>query len=291
LQFNFFDTIELQAAKGQTILPSDDILFGGFSWTSFMDEFAVPLSINPDTSAAGTVFRRQPQLGYSHALNDFNRVSTAIELGPGDDFTLVNADDQRLRRWPDLIMRWRWSDSTNPRTGNSFMVAALVRALGREDVTYQEDFATGWGINAMLKLNAFQEDDFFVGCVAGKGIGSYIFGFLPSAAAPPDNMPAGGPESGELVALGNLGTYIGYTRVWRPGYSQSNVGAGFASADTTTAMPLNAIHEVANTWINHEWRITSAFAVGVEYQYAMREVRDGNSGDDHRAMLSAQFFK
>ena len=104
-------------------------------------------------------------------------------------------------------------------------------------------------------------------------------------------LPAGGPDAGRLAALGNLGTYLGYTHVWSPGFSQSSAGVGYASADTTPEMPVNAIHQVANTWINHEWRITSTLALGAEYQFAMREARNGNDGDDHRVMLSVQFFQ
>ncbi|MEX2118045.1 MAG: hypothetical protein WD847_00430 [Pirellulales bacterium] len=289
-EIHFFDTAEIRQLKGQVALPSSDVIYGGFTWTTFMDEYAVPISMIADATSAGTVFRRQAQLGYFHVLNELWSLSAAIEHGPNDDFTLVNTGDERLRRWPDLVLRLRWGSSPDPRVGSSLHVATLLRSIGREDVTFVEDFTTGWGISVMMKAETWDQNHLFVGFVGGEGIGSYIFGFTPDKAAPPDNMPAAGPLSGNLTALANHGAHIGYQHVWCPDWSQSNIGFGYAYAETTAAMPVTAARRLKNAWINHQWRINPAISLGVEYHYADREVRSGLDGDNHRIMVVTQFL-
>ena len=290
-QIEFLEDADIRHIKAQAALPSSDLLYAGSTWTTFMDEFAVPISLNPDSTSAGVVFRRQPQLGYYRPIDECSGLSTAIELGPSDDYTLVATDDERLRRYPDWIVRWRWSDSRDPRFGSSLHVATLVRALGRENTAFEEDFALGWGISTMLKLAASERDHLFAGFVGGEGIGSYLFGFLPREAAPADNMPAGGPEGGELIALPNYGTHFGYRRVWSPDRLQSNVGFGYAFAEATADMPPNAARHLTNAWINHQWQVSAAISVGLEYHYAIRDVQSGREGDNHRVTLGTQFLK
>jgi hypothetical protein len=58
----------------------------------------------------------------------------AIEESPEFDYSLVATDDARLQRYPDLVARLHWTNSSNFMTNSSFHIAALLRSLGREDV-------------------------------------------------------------------------------------------------------------------------------------------------------------
>lgn len=281
------DTVRVRHLKGQVATAATGgFLYGGSSWTTFMDEHALPKSLCQDTTSAGTVFRRQAQMGYTHLFNHGWSSSIAIENGADNDFALLTpATDERLHRYPDLITRLHWASSNDVYTNSTFHVAALVRGIGFEDVAFNERFATGWGVSTMGKIRVIGYDTMFAGFVGGEGIGSYIYGFQPAAA---DVMPAAGPNAGAFVPLTNYGAHIGYSRVWCPGKSITNVGYGYAYAESTDDMLATSARRLQNAWINHEWRLTSVLAVGVEYHYAIREVRDGTEGDNQRFMLTVQ---
>lgn len=288
IQFDLFDTVRVRQFRGQAAdLPFGGILYGGSTYTTFMDEHAVPISIMADTTAAGAVYRIQPQLGYWIPVGRCWSTSVAIEHGPEKDSTLLDpVDDVRLYRYPDLVLRLRYASSRVERTNSTFHVAALVRGMGYEDITSSEHFATGWGVSVMGKMRVWGRDKLLAGCVGGEGIGSYIFGFTSEG---PNNMPAAGPDAGRLTALSNIGAHIGYKRVWCPDRFLTHLGYGYAHADTTVEMP-TGVKDVHNLWMNHQWRVSNTVSFGVEYHYAIRELREGTQGDTHRVLFAAQFL-
>lgn len=303
-QLDFFDGVQLRLATGQVAVGSG-VLYGGKTWTTFMDEYAVPTSIAADTTAAGTVFRRLAQLGYSfpiHHNNNF-RGFIAIEEPTTSDYTVFTSrlptrSDVALQRYPTLVGRLHWVDCRDWRHNSSLHLAGMLRGMGREDDRANEDFEPGWGLTFMAKFRPTEsgKNTFYAGVVAGKGIGNYIFGFShPGSVTPNDNKPAASLSRGQLSAQKNLGAHFGFTRTWDESTS-TNFGYGYAYTESTAAMPTSAARRLQNSWINHQVKLNDLVAAGLEYHYAIRDVRSsvrgqhGKTGDNHRVLFVVQFL-
>jgi hypothetical protein len=259
-----------------------------------MDEYAVPISISADTTAAGSVFRRVAQVGYAMPICGRDDLSAfiAVEEPTTSDYTLLAAGDERIQRYPNLIGRMHWVNSRDWRYNSSLHIAGLLRGMGREDVAFVEDFDAGWGFSAMAKFRPMQsrENTYYVGAVFGEGIGNYIFGFSQdSPSTPGENMPAAVPVGGKLEAQVNYGVHAGYCRNWSD-YSATSFGYGYAYAESTPDMPANAARMLQNAWVNHQVKLNELLAVGLEYHYAVRDVRNRVTGDTHRVLFVVQFL-
>jgi hypothetical protein len=238
------------------------------------------------------VFRRVAQLGYAFPMleSDNLRGFIAVEEPSISDYTLVSGTEEPIGRYPTLIGRLHWADSHDWRYNSSLHVAGLLRAMGREDAGFEEDFEAGWGVSVMAKLRPGMADRHtcYLGGVVGEGIGNYMFGLShDSGPTPADNKPAAGPTGGRLRALTNYGCHVGYSYAWN-NCSATNFGYGYAYAESTADMPSTSARMLQNSWVNHQVKINDLVAMGLEYHYGTREVRDGTQGDNHRVLFVMQ---
>jgi len=292
-QLDFFDGVQLRLAKGQIAI-GNGILYGGKTWTTFMDEYAVPTSISLDTTSAGAPFRRLAQIGYSFPIRCSTRLKgfVAIEEPTSSDFSLVDATDERIERYPTIVGRLHWANCRDWRHNSTVHLAGLLRGMGREDTAFREDFEAGWGVSLMAKFRPFRshKHTFYAGGVVGDGIGNYLFGLSHhSGPTPTGNMPAAVPVMGKLEALRNYGAHAGYTRHWNDA-SATNFGYGYAFAESESVMPATTTRMLQNAWVNHQVKLSELLAVGVEYHYAYRDVRDRTEGDNHRMLFVVQLL-
>lgn len=252
-------------------------LLGGQTWSTFMDPAALPQSIG-DMTVAGGLFRRPAQFRYTIPLLDCLSAAVAVEEPVSTDFVVLDpANDVRLERWPNFVANLRYAQPGCA----SIQIAALVRDIGFEDAGGIEHHRTGGGLSATANVTTWGNDNIRLGLVGGQGIGSFIFGAVT-------DQTAAGPDGGLFRTYDNIGTYASYQHFWSPRWS-SNIAYGYALADAPPDLPATAARKTQNTWLNLIWAPRPNFGIGIEYHYAVREVRDGTSGDNHRVQFSIQF--
>lgn len=252
-------------------------VLGGQTWTTFMDPGALPPAI-PETTASGAVFRRPTLFRMTTQRNKCFSWSLAIEESDPLDIRPPDpATDQLLKRWPDAVAQLRWAD---PELG-SLQIASLVRGLGFQDNFGEEHLRTGWGVAITSKLILDERNDIRLGVVGGEGVSGYITGLG-------GNQSAAGPSIYGFETLESLGAYAAFTRRLTEEF-KTTVSYGHAFAESTPLMPAQSLDNVYNAAANLIWSPRPGFGVGVEYYYAMREVRDGTTGDNDRIQFAIQF--
>lgn len=255
----------------------DQDLIGGQTWSTFMDPAAIPGTI-AETSAAGVIFRRQPQFRFTQALNDVLNYSIAIENPLSNDFTLPDPIlDVPLTRWPDFVARIRIADKNI----GSFQLASLVRGIGYEDTLGDEHLRTGWGASATGKLLLGERDSLGLGVAGGRGIGAYLAGLGA-------NFSAAGPDASGIRTLGAIGAFATCKHYWSERF-HSNVFYGYSTVGSTPLMPATAAKNIHNGGVNLIWSPRPGFGLGIEYNYGLREVLSGAIADNHRIQFGIQF--
>ncbi len=252
-------------------------LIGGQTWSTFMDPASLPFVV-PETTAVGAIFRRQGMLRVQHQWNDCTSLALALEAPTDSDYTLPTpTTDQVFGRYPDLIARVRFSDCRS----RTLQVASLVRGIGFEDAMGRETERVGWGLAVTGRVDAGERDNVRFGATGGEGIGSYIAGFGT-------DQSAAGPDIDGYRTLGAVGAYAAYQHFWCEDWF-SNTYYGYSQVHSTRLMPVTAAKRTENVGLNLIWSPRSTFGIGLEYTYAIREVRDGISGDNHRIQFTVQF--
>ncbi len=271
--------------------------------TLFGDLGSAPTSIMTGALPVGTVsagtngFTGIPQLRVSrywhNAFADSDIFEAAISVE--DPRTLSNnistpdavIGSTILNRYPTVAGRLRYGGSNG---FDSYQVAGLVVPLGFENAKFHESFATAYGISANARFEIGDcdlTDTIYLGAVAGRGIGGYIFGTLPGAFVTVTN----------INLVNNVGAYASYRHVWAPpqngSFWSSNFMGGLAQAGNTNIGKDN--RQLYQAGCNLLWHKGMKTTVGLEYQYASREAvidtKDGNAhhGEDHRIMFVLQF--
>ena len=220
-------------------------------------------------------YRSSPGIEWSFALEDPLQFSQS-------DFALP-ADAVYLSRWPNLATRLMLSSSDDCSEAK-LQMSSLIRPLGFEDAGRTTHFDTGWGLAAYLQLtDKVNRNAFYAGVAGGEGVGQYIRGVSVSAG--------GNGTTDPFEALGGVGAYAGVThesdlelgaRMLRV---ESNVAYGYAHTETPGFLGSSTNVNVHQGWANIIALPTEQVGVGIEYQFASREVNDGDNGENHRFML------
>jgi len=254
---------------------------GGEYYTSFSDSGTLPQSIVPDGSPAGAI--NDPsvvQLQYVKLYQSGVLVGVAIENPTLGDFSLVDPDDARLHRIPDLITRVRYQPLDS---WGSWQGAMLLRHFGYQELGGDEHFTPAVSFSSNMRFKVYDDNNVRMGVVGGEGAGNRIFGLNVHPIA-------GGPVNGDLEALENYGAYASYQHYWNK-CLLSNAAYGYAFADTTPGMGTFS-RESQNGWVNLIWNNPNGkIAIGLEYQFGELEVGDGSHGFNHHIQLSLQIGK
>ena len=287
-----FPTITSQVYMELRVDPDDSLRFrqiygragnwlGGSYFSSFSDNGTLPQSIIPDSAPAGAIATPDVvQLQYVRLYQSGFLWGAAIENPNSGDFTLVDPNDARLQRYPDFVARIRYQPLD---AWGSLQGALLLRQFGYEDVNGFEHFSSAVSYSANARLKTYGDNNIRLGIVGGEGAGSRIFGLNADEVA-------AGPLNGGVTPLRNTGAFASYQHFWND-CLWSNAAYGYASANVTPGMP-EETRIGQNGWVNLIWNNPSAnVALGIEYQFAQREVGNGQHGMNHAVQFSLQIGK
>jgi hypothetical protein len=246
-------------------------LLVGQTWTTFMDEDAIPATLDLEEPRA-FVFVRQALVRWSWNRNDRLLWAVALEDPNAEIEPPVGVAGSSENPLPDLTARVRRNWGASHLQLSAFVGQARFRPESGPD----ED-ATIWGLSLTGKATIVGRDAFRFQLAYGDGLARYHGGL----AAAPD-------ENGQLEAIPTLATMVSYRHYWNERLS-SHLVASYGKEDNTAGQSSEAIHAAGYAALNLVWEFAEKISFGGEYLYGTREDNDGASGHANRLLLVFKF--
>jgi len=246
-------------------------VLGGQTWSTFMDENAMPETLDFESPVAFPLVR-QPQVRWTRQLGDGNYFALALEDPDSDVIGPTGVTGTAKEPLPDVNARIHWKNS------RGHVQLGLFGGMARfdPDVGSPDDVLL-WGLNLSTKLATFGEDSTIVQVTYGDGVGRYRGG----TTAAPD-------ASGDLEAVPTLGLMGSYEHHWCEEY-RSTVGYSWGEGDVPDGAPATANEELGYGFANLIWQFCNRAWAGVEYLYGSRQTFDDAEGHANRLQLALRF--
>lgn len=247
----------------------------GQTYSAFMDIDAWP-DVVDYAGPNALINKRQPQIRYSPPIYEGNgrmHLILSLEQPESDvdtDAAGLPPGAQTLSRAPDGVAGWRWEGGVG-----HVQLAGLFRGISYEADNVPDDTVFGWGLNAAGAFKVFAEDKLSWQVAYGEGMARYV-NDLGGA-----NLDAAPNASGNLVALPVLAASVGYTHQWGRQF-RSTASYGYVRVDPESSLGGFAIDSTQYASLNLVWHPTTAFRMGLEYLYGLKETENGAEGDGHR---------
>lgn len=263
-------------------LTFDDFL-AGQEWSNFQYVAALPETTDYLGPSEGTVFVRQAQLRYSHALGKALTLSIAAEnaatvTAARGSIALIENDTDRI---PDLTARLTWRTGG----GGELSLAGLVRQL-TVDGSGGSDSAGGWGVSLAGKL-PFGPDgrhDLRFMMTRGDGIGRYVgLSLAPDAIA---SGPAADLRLSPVTVTAGFGALrLGWGGGWRSTLMGSYQKIGFPDGLAEAGDTDQAWSAAANLFYSP----VKPLDLGFELRHGERRLVSGASGTLDRLEMVAKY--
>jgi len=247
-------------------------VLGGQTWSTFMDEEAMPETLDFESPTAFPLIR-QAQVRWTHQLDDGNYYAVSLEDPDSDVIPPTGVLGTAKEPLPDVNGRVFWKNPLgHVQLGLYSGMARFDPAVGSPDDVWL------WGLNLSAKIATIAEDSTIVQITYGDGVGRYRGG---TTAAPDAN--------GDLEAIPTLGLLGSYEHHWCPEY-RSTIGYSWGDADVPDgAPPTTTSEEVSYGWANLIWQFCDRAWTGVEYLYGSRQTFDDERGHANRLQFSLRF--
>jgi hypothetical protein len=246
-------------------------VLGGQTWTTFMDDAAMPETLDFESPIAFPQVR-QGQVRWTQALEDGSYWAVALEDPDSDVIAPDGVEGEADEPLPDLTARLHLKNA------RGHVQLGVFGGMARFDpvVGSTEDVAL-WGLNLSTKLETFGSDNAIVQVTYGDGVGRYRGG---TTAAPDAN--------GELEAVPTLGILGAYQHFWSDEY-RSTLAYSWGEGDLPDGAPAESNEQLTYLAANLIWQFTDRAWAGIEYLYGSRDTFDGADGDAHRVQLSLRY--
>jgi len=246
-------------------------VLGGQTWTTFMDEEAMPETLDFESPVAFPLVR-QAQVRWTHELEDGNYFAVSLEDPDSDVIGPTGVPGKAEEPLPDVNAR------VFLKNDRGHVQLSLFGGMARfdPDVGTADDVFL-WGLNLSTKLATFDKDDAIVQVTYGDGVGRYRGG---TTAAPDVN--------GNLEAISILGLMGSYEHHWSDEY-RSTLGYSWGEGDLPAGSPTTATEEVSYGFANFIWQFCNRAWAGIEYLYGTRGTFDNEDGHANRVQLALRF--
>jgi len=246
-------------------------VLGGQTWTTFMDEDAMPETLDFESPVAFPLVR-QPQVRFTHALSEKDYVAFSLEDPDSDVIAPTGVAGTVEEPLPDVNARLRLGNSR----GHTQLGLFGGMARFDPDVGSSDDVLL-WGLNLSTKFATTGKDSAILQATYGDGVGRYRGGVT---AAPDSN--------GDLEAVRVLGVLGSYEHHWNEEY-RSTIGYSWGDGDLPNGTPVTSTEEVTYGFVNLIWQFTARAWAGFEYLYGTRDTFDGEDGNANRVQFSLRF--
>jgi hypothetical protein len=246
-------------------------LLAGQTWTTFMDEDAIPPTLDLDEPRA-YVFARQALVRWSWNRNDRLQWALAVEDPDAEIEQPVGVPGSSENALPDLTARLRrsWGSS-------HLQLSAFVGQARFRPETGPTDDVMIWGLSFTGKATTVGSDALRFQLAYGEGLARYHGGL----AAAPDG-------DGRLEAIPTISAMFSYLHYWNERLSSHLVGS-YGKEDNPAGQSADALHAVGYAALNLVWEFAEKMSFGGEYLYGTREDKDGASGSANRLLFVFKF--
>ncbi|HEX5012011.1 MAG TPA: DcaP family trimeric outer membrane transporter [Planctomycetota bacterium] len=247
-------------------------LLAGQTWSTFMDEDAMPETLDFESPIAFPQVRTA-QVRYSIPLENKDYFAVAVEDPDSEIIAPTGVDGASKNPLPDFTARLRLN---NPIGHVQLGMFTGMARFVPDDATAEDAWL--WGVNLSTKLTTVDKDNAIVQLTYGPGAGRYRGG----VTAAPDN-------DNDLEAVPVFGYLASYQHFWNEKY-RSSIGYAEAHADVPGGAPPTTTNEsLTYGFVNFIWQYTNRSWVGVELLHGTREVESGADGHDTRLQFSFRF--
>ena len=268
---------------------ADSSILAGQTWSTFFNVGSLPDTLD-FVGPVGTLFERQAQVRWTHALSRTSSLMFAVENPSsglyGESGSAAGASAYDNNALPDMVLRY------DGKSGDfSYSLAGLLR-----EVAYKQNFVNsqaqaivgdgsvyGYGLSfaGVWQLGA---DDLRLQLNAGNALGRYLGLQTYRDGVIEDN--------GDIDLIDSVGGYIAYRHFWAPKWRSSLVLSA-SSADNPSGVADTTAAAYQSAHANLIYAPVAALNFGIEYIHAIkaieRPVNGDDSGDIDRLQLSAKY--
>jgi hypothetical protein len=246
-------------------------VLGGQTWSTFMDEDAMPSTLDFESPIAFPLVR-QAQIRYTERYDNGNYAAVSLEDPNNDLVAPPGVAGVQESPVPDLNAR------VNLKNDRGHVQIGLFAGMTK----FQPDVGAAdtvklWGINLSTKERTWGDDYAILQLTYGDGVGRYRGGVT---AAPDAN--------GNLEAVRTSAWMGGYMHNWSDKY-RSTVTYSEGRGDIPGGAAPNTNEAVSYLAANLIWQYCNRAWVGIEYLHGTLDEFDGSDGAADRVQLSWRF--
>jgi hypothetical protein len=270
IEGDFFGTgnsFRLRHAYGQV-----GHVLGGQTWSTFMDEDAMPSTLDFESPIAFPL-ARLAQVRYTEKFGDEGSYfAVALEDPNNAIVPPTGVPGTTQNPVPDLAARVRLkNDRGHVQLGLFGGMASFQPDAG------SADDVPLWGLNLSAKETTWDQDFAVVQLTYGDGVGAYRGG----TTALPD-------ADGDLEAVETTAWMAAYQHYWSEKY-RSTVSYSSGRGDLPSGSPPDTNEVLTYLSANVIWQFCDRAWVGLEYLHGTRETFDGSDGEADRLQFSMRF--
>lgn len=255
-------------------------LLAGQTWTNFMQFTAYPSTVDFD-GPVGVSFIRQAQLRYTMPLGGGANFSVSAENPETTGF------DSSRDNAPDLTAKYKWAGSAG-----GIEVAGLARSFQTDSAAATgDDNAFGYGVLVAGRLNLTDTTTVMAGAIFGDGVGRYIYSSFSnndSSASRTGIGEAYVDANGNLETIEAYGANVAISQQWTPKFS-SGLSYGRVEGDQPEDLFPNSFETLQSVHFSNFYKVADPVTLGLELSFADKELANGESADNTRLQLAAQF--
>lgn len=245
-------------------------LLVGQTWTTFMDEDAMPPTLDFEEPVAYATVR-VAQVRWTQTLSDDWYIAFAVEA-PDSELDTMPMAGKREDPYPDLTSRLRWSGDWGHLQLSGWAGWAQYRqTVGGVNQAFL------WGTMLAGSINTIGKDRFMFQAAFGDGVGRYRSGVV-----------AGPDANGDLEAIPVAAVTVDYQHYWTEAWS-SNIVYAVAHASPLSGQAGTTLKTTRYAAVNLVYSFLSWASVGVEYLYGYRKDLDDSDGEANRIQISFKF--
>jgi cell division protein FtsB len=251
----------------------------GQTFSNFQDPDAGPDQLDfqgPNSQ----VSLRNPQFRYSIPIAKRTSFRLALEKASSDiAFTTPEFNAQPSNQTPDGTATFRQDFDRG-----HLQVSSLFRSVGAFLPNGRRDSVFGWGFNVAGSAKIVGKDTLVFQGAYGNGIERY---FNDTSGEGEDAAPKS-TQDPHLKALPVVATYGAYQHFWTERV-RSSIIYGYIQIDNTVFQPGTVFHQSNYSAANLIWNPRGSFNVGAEFLYGWQVLKNGQTGNAPRLMLSAKY--
>jgi hypothetical protein len=266
------NSFRMRHAYGELAMKDSGTVLAGQTWTTFMDDGAMPETLDFESPVAFPQIR-QTQVRWSEKINDSGDYwAVAVEDPANEIIEPTAVTGVSKAPYPDLTGRVHWEN----KLGHVQLGLFAGKARFEPDNGTTED-ATLWGFNLATKLMTQEQDNAIAQLTYGDGVGRYRGGVT---AAPND--------ANEIQAVPVLGCLLSYQHFWTEKY-RSSAGYSWANATLPGGTPATGSEHLTYGFVNLIYQFSYRAWYGVEFLHGTRQTADNADGDANRLQFSIKF--